>query len=115
MEFMPTILTTSQDENTIKIDFFLQPDLYYFQGHFPDVPILAGVVQIHWAVNFAKQFFNMNGYIKKCPSIKFMNILTPGKKITLLIEQNKESAYINFTYFDNEHIYSKGCLYYNKD
>lgn len=115
MDFFPNILNYTQDENCVTIDFFLQADIIYFKGHFPDSPVLPGVVQIHWAVHFAKKFFNIAGHVKNSPSIKFMNILSEKQKVTLKIEKSEDHSYISFIYFDDSQIYSKGCLYYHGD
>ena len=42
-------------ENThdqVSIDIHIQSDLSWFVGHFPQQPVLPGVVQTHWAVSY---------------------------------------------------------------
>ncbi len=39
----------------------LVPELSVFEGHFPSDPILAGVVQVHWAITYAVGIFGPFG------------------------------------------------------
>jgi len=46
----PDIISESCDGDSVVLKCFIPQDLDYFNGHFPQTPILAGVVQLHWAV-----------------------------------------------------------------
>src|SRR5690242_4306687 len=57
----PTVIETQIDTNTCQAIMHLQiqADLIYFAGHFPDFPLLPGVVQLDWAIHYAKLIFGM--------------------------------------------------------
>ena len=43
----------------LTLRFALPASTRYFEGHFPEVPLLPGVVQIGWAVEFGRQYFEL--------------------------------------------------------
>jgi acyl-coenzyme A synthetase/AMP-(fatty) acid ligase len=50
----------------------------YFEGHFPGTPILAGMVQIDWAILFGRELFELPPCFLRIEAVKFTRILTPG-------------------------------------
>jgi 3-hydroxymyristoyl/3-hydroxydecanoyl-(acyl carrier protein) dehydratase len=53
----PELLKTEFNNSILTLNFVLQDDLSYLDGHFTHTAILPGVVQLHWAVHYVKQFF----------------------------------------------------------
>ena len=46
---LPTILAVEKEgASKVRLKISLPEDLLYFQGHFPDAPILPGIVQTDW-------------------------------------------------------------------
>ena len=105
---LPQILEKKVSENSAQLLLQVPEDLLYFNGHFPHTPILAGVVQLHWAVHFAKDIFLMTDLIEDASRLKFNNIIRPGDKITLLLEVSPETQSLSYTYKLEEKIYSSG-------
>lgn len=50
----------------------------YFDGHFPGTPILAGMVQIDWAILFGRELFELPAYFLRMEAVKFTRVLKPG-------------------------------------
>ena len=46
----PEVAVLTQTETSVSLALTIAADLDYFRGHFPNAPILAGVVQLDWAV-----------------------------------------------------------------
>lgn len=58
-------------------------NLLYFDGHFRDVPILAGVVQIEWVVAFGRRCFDLPPLFRAIHALKFQRVIPPELPITL--------------------------------
>lgn len=82
------------DSNCCQLVFTLDPQLSYFEGHFPDQPILAGVVQLNWAIELAKTHLDLAGSeIKAIEVLKFQQLLTPNTQVTLTLEQKDHKKF----------------------
>lgn len=66
-------------------------DLFYFDGHFPDVPILPGVVQIDWAISYGRKCFDLPPVFLGIHALKFQQPIYPEQpvKLELIHEQSK--------------------------
>jgi 3-hydroxymyristoyl/3-hydroxydecanoyl-(acyl carrier protein) dehydratase len=58
-------------------------DLFYFDGHFPGKPILAGVVQIDWVISCGRQCFDLPPVFLGIHALKFQRIIAPERPFTL--------------------------------
>lgn len=85
------------DENSFEVTIKVNPDLFYFKGHFEEQPILPGVVQLGWVHDFCKEVLNLelSGNI---PTIKFTAPILPKDEIVLKVVHNPLKNYVNFEY-----------------
>jgi 3-hydroxymyristoyl/3-hydroxydecanoyl-(acyl carrier protein) dehydratase len=107
----PLIKHTSQEENRIELLINFAKEAEYFQGHFPQIAILPGVVQVHYAMECAENYFGIIPEISKINRLRFTNIISPEKDIYLQIEHIKDIGKIMFKYFFGAKIYSSGTIY----
>jgi 3-hydroxymyristoyl/3-hydroxydecanoyl-(acyl carrier protein) dehydratase len=70
--------------------------LFYFDGHFPGVPILAGVVQIHWVIAYGRQCFDLPPVFLGIHALKFQRIITPEKPFTLELVHEPAKSCLSF-------------------
>lgn len=105
---MPFVIDkkSSKDEAELKIIFLKNSN--FFKGHFPDVPILPGVVQLFFAHFFAEDAFNINLSTNKIKKIKFSRVIKPDKEVILKLKNNDLS--LDFIYTDNENPFSSGTF-----
>jgi 3-hydroxymyristoyl/3-hydroxydecanoyl-(acyl carrier protein) dehydratase len=68
--------TAQGHELTLLID----SSLPYFAGHFPDHPILAGVVQLEWAELFGRERFGIVSEFSGLEAIKFQRVITAKQR-----------------------------------
>jgi len=93
-----TILSTKTIDDEYHIDLNIPQNLVYFDGHFDQVPILPGVVQLQWAEKHARNLFGLSGDFKRLEVLKFKKIATPGMTLTLTLKYDQQSQKIDFKY-----------------
>ncbi|WP_105201469.1 ApeI family dehydratase [Pseudoalteromonas sp. T1lg10] len=105
----PQIRAIEQTDDQVALTLYLQPELDYFRGHFPGAPILAGVVQLDWAVQYARQYLGMSGEIADIEVLKFQVVMTPELEVTLqLAKKNNEK--VLFSYHSEKGQHASGRL-----
>jgi 3-hydroxymyristoyl/3-hydroxydecanoyl-(acyl carrier protein) dehydratase len=93
----PQQLSCERIEQGYQFDLLVPADLDYFNGHFKDGPILAGVVQLDWAIAAICQQFNLARPVQNVEVLKFQVVITPGMTISLTVEQKSADKYL-FSY-----------------
>jgi len=91
----PEIVSLSIELPRASYELAVPDKLYYLQGHFPGKPILAGVVQLHWAIQLARTVFTSLNNFKGMEALKFHRIIEPHTPLTLLLEQYRASYSID--------------------
>ncbi len=109
----PEVLNKISTPNAVEITLKIPADLAYLEGHFPDAPIVPGVVQLHWAVEFAKEVFHISGIISEGKQIKFSNLLRPEEEICLKLEHFPAKSLIAYIYKTDEKYFSSGKFIYH--
>lgn len=82
--------------------------LDWFRGHFPGTPILPGVVQLDWAVAYARRHLGLDPAIERVVGLKFMRIVRPGAELELDLEWSPADRELSFKYQENEQVCSSG-------
>ena len=97
MTLLPKVVSR---ESGVEERFVLElaPDLLVFQGHFPDNPILPGVVQLDWAVRLGREAFGPLGEFQGINHLKFMNLIRPGERIELFLSFDSGNGKLGFRY-----------------
>ena len=106
----PEIISRQLEENMAQIQIRIPEDLAYFDGHFAGMPVVPGVVQLHWAVQYAKSIFKLDGFVTLGSQIKFSNLMQPKDEVCLTLDYNPEKSALSFNYKSNEKAYSSGRL-----
>jgi 3-hydroxymyristoyl/3-hydroxydecanoyl-(acyl carrier protein) dehydratase len=88
----------------------MSPDLDAFRDHFPQHPILPGVVQVDWAVQLANQHLGLGLISAQDFQIKFRSIIRPGMIISISLRHDKASHRLSFDYRRQNEIMSSGVI-----
>ncbi|OSQ28506.1 AMP-binding protein [Thalassospira sp. MCCC 1A03138] len=108
---MPEIVIQDRDEDRVNLSLRLPADMLYFRGHFPGMPLLPGVVQLHWAVDQAAAVFDVPVTIGEVTQLKYRKPITPGSTVMLELDCDRDNAKIKFRYHsDAEGDHSSGIL-----
>jgi len=109
----PQIDQINETENEVVLFLTIPADLYYFEGHFPEAPILAGVIQVHWAMHYIQEHFNLN--IEQHTSVdalKFQVIIAPEYKVTLTLKKMSDTK-VSFNYHSDHGAHTSGRVMYS--
>ncbi|RDX36982.1 AMP-binding protein [Kangiella sp. HD9-110m-PIT-SAG07] len=112
----PEIIDQHCQDHRFTLTLRVSPELEAFDGHFDTFPIIPGVVQIQWAMHFAKQLevsnsISSHSAIQKISSLKFQQIITPNRDVNLTLSFDETKQCLIFAISDEEHRYSSGKLF----
>lgn len=88
------MLSRTDSEAVLALD--IAHDAPYFDGHFPNLPVLPGVTQIDWAIRFGRDLFPLPPHFLRLEQIKFQQIISPGMRITLILTHLPEKDALGF-------------------
>jgi acyl-CoA synthetase (AMP-forming)/AMP-acid ligase II len=71
-------------------------DLLYFDGHFRDMPILAGVVQIEWVIAFGRRCFDLPPSFRAIHALKFQRVIPPELPVALELVHDPVKSCLSF-------------------
>ncbi|AVO52551.1 acyl-CoA synthetase family protein [Ectopseudomonas mendocina] len=84
-------------------------DLAHFTGHFPQTPVLPGVVQIDWAQQLARQLIaQLPPRFAGMEVLKFQQLVRPGDTLQLSLRFDAERGKLYFAYRNGEAACSSG-------
>ena len=110
MKSLPTILARRDADGRTELDIEVQADNGWFHGHFPQLAILPGVVQIGWAAHFAHELHGLGPGVTSMEQIKFKRPILPGARIMLTLKADAAARKVRYEYQDPEFSYSSGVL-----
>ncbi|WP_192980250.1 acyl-CoA synthetase family protein [Pseudomonas sp. EggHat1] len=87
------------------------PDLAHFTGHFPQTPVLPGVVQVDWAQQLARQLIaHLPPRFAGMEVLKFQQLVRPGDTLQLSLRFDAERGKLYFAYRNGEAACSSGRI-----
>jgi 3-hydroxymyristoyl/3-hydroxydecanoyl-(acyl carrier protein) dehydratase len=107
---LPIVSVVERREHHARLTLEVAQDLVYFQGHFPQVPLLPGVVQLTWAIELARTHLKLTGQFQSLASIKFMHVIQPGSRVDLLLDHDATRHSLQFEYRIEPHSCSAGTV-----
>ena len=87
-------------------------NLFYFQGHFPDIAILPGVVMTNWVLEYAEQFFDFKptDFIG-LNALKFMLVVRPNYELDFTLSKINDTK-CSFSYISSHGKHCSGKVLY---
>lgn len=110
----PQLLSMLRTATRAELNLWVQRDLVWFQGHFPKHPVLAGVVQTHWACEIARYLFGFSANFKAIENLKFRRIIEPQTQLLLSLEYSTEKQRLVFRYGSRDGDCSKGRVRFSQ-
>ena len=94
----------------VTLDLHVCPEIVHFLGHFPGAALLPGVVQVDWAMRFARQHLPVEGVFLGLESLKFLGVIVPDSRLQLHLAWDAERKRLDFSYATSSRKYSAGCI-----
>ncbi|MBA5602416.1 hydroxymyristoyl-ACP dehydratase [Pectobacterium aroidearum] len=85
---------TSQVELMLQVD----PELFWFKGHFTGQPLLPGVAQLDWVMYYATTVLAQGWTFLSIENIKFQQPILPGKTLRLVLTWHTGKQQLTFSY-----------------
>ncbi|NPT55755.1 AMP-binding protein [Paraburkholderia elongata] len=92
------VLAEARSADTLHYELRVPPTLVHFAGHFPGLPILPGVVQVHWAMHLAAEHVPAVRTLASVDRLKFMAPVSPGAVLNLTLAHDAARRRVQFTY-----------------
>ncbi|MEE8059050.1 MAG: hypothetical protein V3T17_14625 [Pseudomonadales bacterium] len=84
-------------------------ELAWFEGHFPEAPVLPGVVQIDWVMHFIKDL-KLVGEFSGVSRMKFMRLIQPDAQLKLSLSATVDSTSVSYRFYDDNGSYASGNI-----
>ncbi|MFG6655798.1 hydroxymyristoyl-ACP dehydratase [Scandinavium sp. M-37] len=98
----------------LSIVLHLDPDLFWFQGHFDVQPLLPGVAQLDWVMHYATTLLAPGFRFHSIQNVKFQAPLLPETTVTLELAWQVDKQLLTFSYQrhdgDERHTASSGKI-----
>nr|WP_278499452.1 hypothetical protein [Paraburkholderia fungorum] len=92
------VLAEARSADSLHYELRVPPTLVHFAGHFPGLPILPGVVQVHWAVRLAAEHVPAVSAPASIDRLKFMAPVPPGAVLNLTLAHDAARGRVQFSY-----------------
>lgn len=89
-------------------------ELEYLKGHFPGVPIVAGVIQVKWAIELARRYLEAGSELLGLDVLKFQQLMRPGAIVTLELEWDASAGKLRFSYHSDAMRFSSGRILFRQ-
>jgi len=110
--WLPDLTWDHCDETTARAKLFISAELLAFDGHFPDAPVLPGVVQLHWVQHYARARFTLPNHFLRMEALKFQDPILPGRIVDLRMTWSAEKGTLSFRFESQTGPHSSGRLVY---
>ncbi|NVK22247.1 MAG: hydroxymyristoyl-ACP dehydratase [Kangiellaceae bacterium] len=110
--FLPTVLAHHNTDQRLTLTLEIDPNIEFFKGHFNDAPIIPGVAQLYWVLEFYNEFFqpNTRPIISNVSTLKFQQVIPPHSKVELSLEYLQSKNILIFSYANDNAKFSSGKI-----
>ncbi|MCC6535813.1 MAG: AMP-binding protein [Burkholderiales bacterium] len=107
---LPPIRSQRPGPQRIEFELYLPGDLPCFDGHFPGLPVLPGVIQVDWAIRLARRHLGCSGRFRGIDNLRFQSVVVPERALNLLLETSADATRLSFRYTLGERKCSSGTI-----
>lgn len=91
-------LNIDSDQNTANIQLYIPDNLFWFQGHFPQQPLLPGVTQLTWVMHYSQKLLGIKPDIASIDVLKFQRPILPNSTVNLTLTWLPATHKLQFQY-----------------
>ena len=96
----PERLAAERGEGELVLQLRIPWDLAFFEGHYPGHPLVAGVVQVRFAVHALEELLGEPPEVERLEALKFHEPLGPGEEVTLRVSADAARRRFEFALVD---------------
>lgn len=100
----------NDDVAQVTLNLYVPIELDFFSGHFPEQPILPGVVQLDWVIKFAHQYLAVTGGFSSLDHIKFQAPILPDAHLELDLTWIRSKQLVEFSFTAAQQKHSSGRI-----
>ena len=104
----PEVLNVLTRPSGLALRLRVPASLSWFRGHFPQCPILPGVVQLAWAVSYGVEHFGFEPVVERVVDLKFLRVIRPGAELELELDWSDAERSLGFRFSERESTCSSG-------
>ena len=118
---LPEVINTRllEDDNPAvtcaQVSLRIPRSLPCLPGHFETAPVVPGVVQIDWAVHFARKLLDIPGEFAGMENIKFKQLLVPEEQAELTLTFDRKKQRLAYRFFWQGDEFSSGRLSFHHE
>lgn len=105
---LPTPQWLARDATTVRLALLLVPELMAFEGHFPGVAVLPGVAQVDWAIQLARDAFDLPPRFLRMDALKFQQVARPHDVLQLHLDWDPVRCVLGFRFSSDHGIHASG-------
>jgi acyl-CoA synthetase (AMP-forming)/AMP-acid ligase II/3-hydroxymyristoyl/3-hydroxydecanoyl-(acyl carrier protein) dehydratase len=102
------VRSRTPDAATVRID--IAANSPYFNGHFPQAPILPGVAQLDWVVLFGRELFDLPPQFLRMEAVKFQQVILPGASIDMALAFEQDLGRLRFALTSERGAHASGRI-----
>ena len=106
----PTLLRMERTDDRYVLHLHIPEDLYYFDGHFPQISIVAGVCQLKWVIDYIQTYTGETVQVSALEDVKFLRPLFPGQSCVLELTYVPHPARWRYQIYTDTQRFASGCL-----
>jgi 3-hydroxymyristoyl/3-hydroxydecanoyl-(acyl carrier protein) dehydratase len=91
---------TRPQEGLALLELDLSGQLRWFDGHFPNQPLLPAVVQTHWAIGYARSQLGVTRVFRSLHNLKFSRVIRPLATLQLHLTWQESRCQLGFVYME---------------
>ncbi|HEY5658405.1 MAG TPA: AMP-binding protein [Myxococcota bacterium] len=104
----PLVLHEARGAHHLERRLEVSEDLAFLDGHFPDNPVVAGVVLLRWVLQAAGELLGEPARAHAIEALKFSAPMTPPQRFTLRVELSENRERLHFHVGEGERVFATG-------
>lgn len=109
---LPTMHVLSSSAGEAILELYVSRNAAVFDGHFVNVPVLAGVAQVEWAIQFGRRMFGIDAHFDRMEAIKFQRVYQGVGLLRLQLGWNSERRLLTFRIESGDSTHSSGRIFF---